>query len=171
MPTNSAAAEAGHTADGPGTILANGKLSRGLDMGVDSSGQRRDWLIPGDGFLRMAYPPGQSWGAVFVTVGKPAPPGARHGRDMSAYSTLRLEMKGEKGGEQVEIGIKDQNQGDDGMEAKEALTLTSEWRSLEIPLRRFTGADLRQTYVLVEFVFDAGPQTVYVRRVEYVPTR
>ena len=85
------------------------------------------------------------------------------------YGTLRVELKGQRGGEQVEIGIKDRSQPDDGTEAKSPVTLTSDWKTYDLPLSTFVGANLNQIYVLAEFVFDRGPQTIYVRRIEYLP--
>ena len=52
-------------------VLSGTKLAEGFDMGVNTSGGRTDWLTQEVGAMKMAYPAQQSWGAVFVTVGKP----------------------------------------------------------------------------------------------------
>src|SRR5579864_2578964 len=56
-------------------ILNNVFLTTGWNMGVNSSRGRTDWLTkdPPNG-MKMAYPPGQEWGAVFITWGVPKDP-------------------------------------------------------------------------------------------------
>ena len=53
----------------------------------------------------MSYPAGASWGAVFITIGKPKDP-PRPSQDLAAFDTLLVEMKGESGGEELDIGLK-----------------------------------------------------------------
>lgn len=149
-------------------ILVSGKLTAGLDMGVNSSGGKADWLKPENDSLRLSYPSDQSWGAVFITVGKPKQP-PRPFRDLSAFKTLTIEMRGGSGGEQLEIGIKTNAQPDDGSEAKVPVKLTSEWKTYRFPLDRFEGIDLDHLYVVTEFVF-AGSEakTIFVRNIKYL---
>ena len=150
-------------------IYNNGKFASGYDMGVDTSEKRRDWVKKqSDGSLCMAYPSGQEWGAVFVTVGKPKPQ-PRPGKDFSSYTTLAIEMRGEQGGEQVEIGIKDKDDPDDGSEHKETVSLTSDWKTHTFPLTQFYTADLTNLYVVTEFVWGAGKpsSTVCFKKIEY----
>src|ERR1017187_2502504 len=52
-------------------VLNGTQLQPGFGMGVNSSGNLTNWLSQGSGQMQMAYPAGQSWGAVFVTVGNP----------------------------------------------------------------------------------------------------
>ena len=142
------------------------QLARGLDMGVDSSEQRRDWVTKGQGQIKMSYPSGQDWGAVFITVGKPKDP-PRPSKDLSAFRMLVMELKGESGGEQVEIGIKTNQQPDDGSEVKVPVRLTNTWQVFKFPLAKFE-LDLKNLYVVSEFVFTGGTaQTVYFRNISY----
>ncbi len=151
-------------------VLVGAKLSAGFDMGVNSSEGRRDWLEKNaeEGHFKMAYPSGQSWGAVFITVGKPtAPP--RPSRDFSDYQTLSIEMKAEPGTKVIDVGIKTNTQADDGTETKIPVKLGSEWKTFELPLKKFEGTDTRSLYVVAEFVFaDSNAQTVYVRNIKYL---
>jgi hypothetical protein len=148
-------------------VLVGAKLTAGFNMGVDSSKQERQWLVTEGDHLKMSYPSGQSWGAVFITVGKPTDP-PRPFRDLSAYNTLTVEMKGGLGGEQLEIGIKTNTQPDDGSETKAPVRLTPAWKSYQFRLDRFGGADPHKLYVVTEFVF-SGPQaeTVFARNISY----
>jgi hypothetical protein len=146
-------------------ILDNRGLHNLYDMGVDSSGSRRDWLhTTGEG-MQMAYPSGQAWGAVFITVGAPVDK-PRPWRDFSGFTTLRVEMRGATGAETVEVGIKDALDPDDGSEVKEAVSLSDQWETYEFTLTDFSGADLQRLYVVTEFVFaGSDAQTVSFRRI------
>jgi hypothetical protein len=147
-------------------VLAGTHLGRGLDMGVNSSGGRTDWLSQDDGAMKMTYPAKQSWGAVFITFGKPKNP-PRPSIDVSRFGFLVLEVRGDRGAK-VAVGIKDSTQPDDGTEQKVAVPLSEEYRTYVIPLAKFKRADLHRIYVLTEFVFEgARPRTVWVRRIKY----
>jgi hypothetical protein len=103
------------------------------------------------------YPAGQSWGAVFVTVGPPREK-PRPSHDLSAFDTLVVEMKGDKGGEMVKIGIKTNEQPDDGSESQSLVSLEPGWQTYTFALADFRGTDAHRIYVPIEFVF-AGAST------------
>jgi ankyrin repeat protein len=138
--------------------IVNGtKIEPGFEMGVDSSDNRTHWVEQDSGCFRMAYPAGQSWGAVWVSFGPSVSP-PRPGKDLSSYSSLSVIVAGEPG-KSLQIGIKDRLQPDDGSEAKLTLLLGAEPRSYAIPLKSFAPADLTSLYVVAEFVF-SGPEPV-----------
>ncbi|MEA3350064.1 MAG: glycosyl hydrolase family 17 protein [Chloroflexota bacterium] len=152
-------------------VLEDGCLRTGFDLGIDTSSDQRDWASESDDAIRLDYPRYQTWGAAFifgnqeVNFGKPS-------IDLSAYSQLAVEMRGDVGGEEVWIGIKDANDPNDGTEVKEKITLGPEWNTYLFELanfRRGSYADLSKMLVLVEFVFQQTDQaeTVFVRSVEY----
>lgn len=147
-------------------IFDGGSLTTGFDMGVNTSEGRTDWVEPDGDSMKMAYPSEQAWGAVFVTVGPPKDQ-PRPGIDLSAYSTLLVEIRGDPG-TTFEIGIKDNTQLDDGNEAKVIVPLFSTYRTYAIPLSMFNRADTSRLYVVAEFVF-SGPQaqTAWFRRIKF----
>ena len=151
-----------------GTILDGPRLSPGFDIGVDSSGAKRDWLSvdPSNG-LRMIYPSNQAWGTVFITVGKPVDP-PRPDLDFTDFVFLVVELKGDAG-RQIQVGIKSSADPDTGAEVKQTINLTGDWQTQVFPLGGFAGEDLGHLYVPCEFVF-SGPQPVgvLVRSVRYV---
>jgi exo-beta-1,3-glucanase (GH17 family) len=152
------------------TVFDSRGLAFGYDMGVDSSYQKRDWLRQvGDGMM-MAYPAGQTWGAVFITVGRPVDP-PRPWKDFSSFHMLRVDLRGEKGGESLDIGIKDYADPDNGTESRvHVSSLPTTWLTYQFPLSSFRTADLERLYVPVEFVFSGSdPQTVYFRNVHFLP--
>ncbi len=145
-------------------------LRNGLDMGVDSSGYESSWVENLIGTMRADYPDGQTWGVVYITVGKPAPRGQRASMDFSQYGILSFEMRGERSGEVVYIGIKDRLQRDDGTETTIPVTLTTEWKTYKFDLREFSGARLTDIYIPIEFVFkNIGSETIYFRNIQYLP--
>jgi hypothetical protein len=154
----------------PGAIFVGDTLVTGYDMGVNTSGGLTNWVTVKSGEIFMAYPSGQSFGAVFITEGKPTQP-PRPGKDLSNYHHLSLELRGQEGGESVSIGIKDKKQPDNGSEAKVPVSgLTTDWKPFSFTLSKFTGADLHNLYVVIEFVFAGGtPATVCARNIQYVP--
>jgi hypothetical protein len=119
--------------------------------------------------MKASYPAGQKWGTIFITVGKPAPPGMRASLNLRKFRTLSVEMRGKKGGEQVAIGIKDKNQLDTGMETKKKVVLTSAWKTYTFKLSSFTGVNRALIYIPIEFVFANKPETIYFRNVQYLP--
>jgi hypothetical protein len=151
-----------------GDVLSGVKLARGLDMGVDTSARRYDWVSPTESkdAMRLAFPGDPAWGAVFITVGKPRDKD-RPGADYSGFGNLEVDLRGENGDESVDIGIKDRKQPDDGSERKLNVRLTSTWKTYRLALQKFEGADLKQLYVVCEVVFGEKPATVYLRSVRY----
>lgn len=148
-------------------VFIKGKLGSGLNMGVNTSDGITDWVRVSNN-ITMKYPGRQSWGAVFITIGEPTQP-PRPARDYSKYNKLLIEMKGEKGGESVLIGLKDKDDPDDGSESKTRLNLTRQWGIYEIKIKEnFITTDLKKLNVVSEFVFESKPQTIFVRKIQFV---
>jgi exo-beta-1,3-glucanase (GH17 family) len=158
-----------------GLVMENGKLMPGLDMGVNTSEGMTKWVTAGKSELVMAYPAGQEWGAVFITVGRPTPqPNQRGQRDYSRYSSLVLELKGGRQGESIAVGLKTPSDPDDGSEPRYVIKgISDQWQSYRVPLEKLCDAKhprerLRQVYVVTEFVFtDGQPHTLAVRSIRY----
>jgi hypothetical protein len=146
-------------------------LTQGYDMGVDTSDGLRNWVVDMHDSICMNYPGNQGWGAVFITFGKSVPFDQRPGQDLSAYKTLSMELKGEKGGEYLSIGLKDKSDKDDGSERKYNVKITNAWEVYTFPLSDFDTADLAQLYVVTEFVFepDTPAENICFRNIEYLP--
>jgi len=164
------AAGQGMSQVGSQDVLVGSKLTAGFDMGIETSEKQHNWLEKNadQGYFKLAYPSGQSWGAVLTTVGPPRDP-PRPMRDFSGYQTLSLEMKADPSTRVVDIGIKTNTQPDNGSETKVPVKLVPEWKTYELSLSRFEGVDLKSLYVAAEFVFaNDKAQTIYVRNVKYL---
>jgi|GEM_PF-1080591 len=144
-----------------------GNLAKGFDMGVNTSGGLTNWVTVDTSVIEMSYPAGQTWGAVFITVGEPTIP-PRPGRDLSRFSELVLELCGGQGNETVWIGVKDNTDPDDGSEARVKIYgIGTDWEEHVLPLSQFYTAKFESIYVPIEFVFDGGVKTVRARNIEY----
>jgi exo-beta-1,3-glucanase (GH17 family) len=153
------------------------QLAAFYGMGVDTSHKRRDWLTTGEE-LEMAYPAKQDWGAVFITVGEPTNP-PRPWRDFSGFDAITFELRGARGKEKVEVGIKDFADPSNGQEKKLIVRdVGTQYRTYTFRLADFASRQLqmpnglRKLNVVVEFVFTGSDAiTVYARNIRYTSTR
>jgi len=136
-------------------VMLKGEIvaTTGLGMGVDDSRQLRNWVEQDSTYMRMNYPGGLGWGAVFITVGGDPQDPPRPWIDISKCTKLSIEMKGVIGDESVKIGMKDKDDPDDGTETKKVVYLTQNWEIYEFMLSDFITCDLTKVYVVTEFVF------------------
>lgn len=111
--------------------------------------------------------PGMAWGVFYIYVGQGSVEQLET-RDYSSYNTLRLELKGEKGGEKIQISIKDETNPTDGSEAKVSLTLTNEWKVYDIPLSKFEGTNLKKLFMPAAFIFEKDAATISIKNIEYI---
>ena len=89
-------------------------------------------------------------------------------KDFSCYKTLKLELKGDKGGETVSVALKDAAAPDDGSETKVPLTLSNKWETYEIPLSEFKPTDLKELFIVASFILKSDANKISVRNIEYV---
>lgn len=150
-------------------VVYNGReLTLGYGIGVDSSGRMQNWLEDRGNELVMTYPDGQEWGAVFITVGQAKRSPEKQVKNFSNFDTLIISMKGARGGEKVDIGIKDRTDPDYGSETKKTVMLTSTYSEYRFSLKEFRTADLQNLYVVTEFVFAKNsPCSVFVNLVKF----
>jgi hypothetical protein len=153
------------------------QLAAFYGIGLDSSHKRRDWLTTGEE-LEMAYPANQDWGAVFITVGEPTNP-PRPWRDFSGFDAIAFELRGARGKERVEVGVKDFADPNNGQEKKLAISnVGTRYQPYTFKLSDFASRQLRvpdglkKLNVVLEFVFTGtDARTVYVRNIRYTSAR
>jgi hypothetical protein len=92
----------------------------------------------------------------------------RPSKDYSSYKSLKLELKGAKGGETFFIALKDADDPDDGSESRVPITLSNDWKTYEIPLSEFKTANLKELFIVTSFVFLEGEQNFSVRNIEFI---
>ena len=159
----------GNESDTCRNIMTGSQLADGFDMPVLTSHERSGWLRQERDHFVAAYPAGQSWGGVFVTVGPLRPLPRPDSIDLASCRTLAIDMMWEAGNREIEVLIKDNTQPDDGTETKVRVTLTPEWRTYTFPLSRFRGADLKRLYIVTAFSFlGKDAQTIRFRNIKYL---
>lgn len=118
-----------------------------------------------DDSLHIDYNGRADWAAVFIYVrGSSA---ARPSLDFSAFNRIQIEMKGDVGGEQVLVHLKDSLDPDDGSQTNIPIQLSNQWQTYEIDLGRFENADLSRLYVVLGFLFFEEPQSFSIRNARY----
>ncbi|MFY0593109.1 hypothetical protein [Roseivirga sp.] len=111
--------------------------------------------------------PAMDWAVQYMYVGKGSIEQLST-KDFSSYKNIRIEMKGNLGGEQIYFSIKDETNPTDGSEAKVLLEMTDDWKWYEIPLTEFEGTNLEKLFMPAAFIFENDAASVSVRNVEYV---
>lgn len=151
-------------------LIFDGTLGEKFVMGVNSHFGDRDWVEPVGRAMKMSYPGNQAWGSVYFTVGEAFPDTKKERRrtiDLSKYSMLSIELRGEKGGESIWIGMKDKSDPNNGTETKKLVTLSSNWGTYNFIITDFKTADLQAIHVPVEIIFGKENSTVYFRNVRF----
>jgi len=138
-------------------LMSDGKLVPGFGMGLNDGAKKRDWIRGDSTSLKILYPGGLEWGGVFITVGGDPVDRLKPWIDISACSELSVVMKGETGGEEVFIGIKDKD--DENSETRKYVILTDDWKVYQFSLSEFNTCSLSQVYVIPEFIFHSCADT------------
>jgi exo-beta-1,3-glucanase (GH17 family) len=154
-------------------VFDNGKLSAGYAMAVDSSEHLYNWLSQNneDGSMRMNYPTGQSWGAVFISVIQLTDSSIPY-KDFSKLQTLSLTLRGESGNEQFYVGLKDANAPKNSSTETRYLisNTTTLWQTYHFALESFVPTNTSVLNIPLEFIFSGStPQTIYFKTVEFSP--
>ena len=116
--------------------------------------------------LHFDYEGGAEWAAMFFYVRGAST--SRPSLDFSGFDKLQLELKGDAGGEEILVNIKDSTDPDDGSQTNVPLTLTNEWQLYEIDLARFRNADLNPLHVVLAFLFFDEPKSFSLRNARYL---
>ena len=125
--------------------------------------------------FELAYPAGQQWGAMFITVGKKPTSdiSKRAVLDFSGYDELLVELKGAMPGESVAVGVKTNTDPDNAAHRYSIIQIPDIWTTYHIPLTKLgipplTTEQLKKIYVVTEFVFtDAVAHTIDVRDIHF----
>jgi hypothetical protein len=120
-----------------------------------------------DGALHVQYPGGAAWASVFWMSQQTRE--TRNHLDLSRFSHLVIELKGDRGGEEVSVLVKDDQYPDDLAPVAVDLTLTNDWQTYEVELARFAPNDPgRLNTVLGILIFPAEePLSFSIRNARY----
>jgi hypothetical protein len=113
---------------------------------------RLDFVRLQDGALHVDYGGGSDWAAVFwLTLNENTLSGIQY-QDYSRFDKLRLELKGDRGGEVIKVHIKDEDYPNDIAPVSVDLVLSDDWQTWEIDLARFAPNDRSRLVVPLGFL-------------------
>jgi hypothetical protein len=147
-------------------IIQNGTLSSFYNQGTADIINNITWYNNKPGRVEADFPQA-AWAYIYFHNGYDAlqKPLAK---DYSSYKSIRLELKGAKGGEKVFINLKDKNDPNDGNESRVPLILTDDWKTYEIPLSEFKTANLEEIAVAAGILSLEESKTISIRNIEYL---
>jgi hypothetical protein len=174
-----AGAVAGHGAKTPpwgrniyvGTIVSPG-FTRFQFTGAEES----DWVTDEHGSMKCMYDANQGWGTAFIMASNPSYGVQRATIAVSPKDSLCVDLKGEYGGEMVNVGVKTDTDPDNGKEPRYIVkSLTKSWHTYKIPLSTlvqspdYPTSRFSHLYVVFELGFMPGntAETVWYRNVKY----
>lgn len=109
----------------------------------------------------------EPWGVVYWFLGNGVVDPNRV-KDFSKFETLKIKLRGVKGGENISISLKDTSNPTDGSETKVPLTLTNEWKSYEIPLASFAPTRIDQLFQVAAIIVENQACTIEVESIEFL---
>lgn len=123
--------------------------------------------LPGE--LHIDYPGGAEWAAIYWGATSGSTEEGRPSVDLSRFSQLHLELKGDRGGEVLMVHVKDKYYPDNISPVSVAVTLSNDWQTFEIDLAEFAPNDFSRMHIPLGFViFPADePLSFSVRNAYY----
>ena len=109
---------------------------------------------------------GAAWAGLWFAAGTSN--SDRESPDYSMYSRLRLELKGDAGGERIVINMEDRDDPPDGTSTRYEIQLSDRWQTYDIDLTEFETADLTILSVPFGFVFFEEPVSFSVRTARFI---
>jgi hypothetical protein len=149
-------------------LLVNGRvpLGFGLIYAQSSNGYYLGVKIEDD-YKILTYPEDSfDWGSAYFNID--ALNGRVTERDFTKYKNVILEMKGDKGGEEFAVMMKDKYDLPDGKESRVNIRVTNTWETYEVPLDLFETADKKVIDTPLGFVFLGNKaRTIHVRSIQF----
>jgi len=149
-------------------LLVNGKVPSGFALIYAQSGNEYfDGVKFEDDYTVLTYPENIfAWGSPYFSIK------ALNGRvtemDFTKYKNVILEMKGEIGGEEFALMMKDKYDLHDGKESRVNLKVTNTWETYEVPIDQFETADKKIIETPLGFVFlGSKGVTIHVRSIQF----
>lgn len=117
--------------------------------------------------LRVDYPGNTDWASVYwqaINISE-----GRSNMDFSRFGGLRLELKGERGGEVLKVHVKDADYPDDLAPISVEVTLTDDWQTYDIDLAEFAPTDFARLHVVLGLLIHPArdPLSFSIRNAHY----
>jgi len=151
----------------PTLTIYHGGLSKGIALDYNDGIEKRGWLEDQGGIIKASYPGNLSWGAVLFHFVKNTNNKAisENCVNLGEYKSLLLEMRGDNGTEQIEIGMMDCQDERKGQETKLLQKISNQWKIYSFSVHSFLTCDLSQVNVPIELVFHNNPAIIYIKSI------
>ena len=156
-----------HTETGRLRLMINGRATAGFDILYAASESPLEWYKLEEDYIVLFYPENTfDWASPYISIEE------LNGRvsemDFSKFRQVKLEMRGDQGGEEFFLIMKDKYDPPDGTESRVPIKLTDQWETYEVDLSRFETADKKIISVPLGFVFlgDKGFK-IHVRSIQF----
>ena len=162
-------------------VIIDGRLSYGsYEMGLVSQTSIFDPFSPvradfnyqsarhSEDALHLSYFGNEPWAAFWFATRNLSQLYGRSAADFSRYNQLVLEMKGQSGGEIIQVNLKDMDDPDDGSQTNVQVILTEDWQSYKFDLSEFDNADLEKVSVLSFLIVQEEPLSFAIRTARFV---
>ena len=120
-----------------------------------------------DDALHLSYLGDEPWAAIWFAPRTLSQAYGRPALDFSRYDQLVLEMKGDSGGEVLQVNLKDKDDPDDGSQTNVEIVLTEEWETYRFDLSDFDNADLETLNVLSFLILQEEPLSFAIRTARF----
>lgn len=148
-------------------VFRSGYPTTGYDFGIASAYNNQGVNLQFLGTYAALQFKSEPWATAYFYVGSGIPDPNRV-KDFSNFETLRLKLRGTKGGEKVNISLKDLSNPTDGSETKVQLSLTNKWQFYNIPLNKFKPTDLEKLFIVTSFISENQAMTIEVESIEFL---
>jgi hypothetical protein len=148
-------------------VLRAGNTTRHYNYGVASANSNQGVNLQYLGTHTTVQFSEQPWAVVYWFLGNGIVDPNRV-KDFSNFKTLRLKLRGVKGGEKIAISLKDKSNPTDGSETKVPLTLTNEWQIYDIPLASFAPTRLEELFNVTSIIVENQACAIEVETIEFL---
>ncbi|AVR45385.1 hypothetical protein C7S20_08940 [Christiangramia fulva] len=155
---------------GKEAVVMNGIVPKSIAVFTNSNNGFDQLKFEGnEDYLEFTIQPDLQWAAgMFVvdSLGR----NLRASKDFRDFKKISVELKGDKGGEKLQLALKDKFDPDDGTESRADITLSTKWQTYTFDLRKnFPTANLKNLHQLAGFVVqDLKGMTFYVRNIQFL---
>lgn len=115
-----------------------------------------------DGSMHVEYHGGAEWAVVYWSPMADNTVTGVANMDFSRFSKLRLELKGDRGGELIQVHVKDVDYPNDIGPVTVDLKLSAEWQTFEIDLAKFAPNDPSRLHTVLGFLLDSPEEKTRV---------
>lgn len=151
-------------------VVINGIVPKSIGVFTDSDKGFDQLKFEGnEDYIEFTIKPNLQWAAgMFIvdSLGR----NVRASKDFRDFKKISVELKGNKGGEKLQLALKDKNDPDDGTESRVDITLSKNWQTYTFDLRKnFPTANLKNLHQLAGFVVqDLKGITFFVRNIRFL---